>query len=142
MSFQQDMIRSLTAFQQDVNEFVHTKLPHRVQLWQQRIYGELFKKLVIRTPVLTGNTRANWQVTRTKFSTRLFGVKVDSTGDETIQRGLDQIERIPAYANAYIINNVPWLELLEGGSSTQAPHGWIGITIASVNDRYFYAEPA
>jgi hypothetical protein len=142
MSLNDDMYRSLLEFQAEVNDFVHEKLPRTVKVWQYKIYGETFTKLVRRTPVRTGNTKANWQVTKTVFSSRVFTKKVDPEGDDTIAKGLAVIRTIKPYGDCYFNNAVPHIQLLEDGSSSQAPNGWIALTLAEIADKYEFAGDA
>lgn len=136
MGASEEMLESLRVFTDDVVTFVEKKWPWWVGRWQRKIYNETFALLVMRTPVRTGNTRANWQVTRTQFSTRYFPAMKDPDGAATIAKGKAVIAKIERYGNAYFVNNVPHINVLEEGSSTQAPDGWIALTLAEMEEKY------
>ena len=80
----------------------------------------LFGKIVVRTPVDTGRLRGNWQVQLNSAPTGILeGTKVQS-GSTKAKLG-DSI---------YIVNNLPYAEVIENGSSNQAPQGMVKVTVA------------
>ena len=102
----------------------------------------LFRKIVTRTPVDTGRTRANWNVS--------FGAPNYSYGPSVVlSRSMAQIAKIRKYpigVKVYLANGAPHIRLLEyggypqspkrgtgktaGGFSTQAPAGMVRISVA------------
>lgn len=77
--------------------------------------------LIMATPVDTGRARANWQVS--------INATVDSeTGDTNAQAAIERNKGVIAdYQGGEIIiqNNVPYIEALNNGSSSQAPAGFV-----------------
>lgn len=77
--------------------------------------------LVMATPVDTGRARANWRVS--------IGTEVSATVDSTnAQESLSRNKAIiMGYRNGDLIiqNNLPYIEILNRGSSAQAPAGFV-----------------
>ncbi len=133
-----DMVADIVTFQEDVNEYLQKKLPRFVLLWQRRIWKEVITKVVKRTPYRTGHARANWQVTKTVFSSRIFPVKVDTSpgGQDTIAQLHAIVDTYKAFDMVFIANNVRYIGFLEEGSSEQAPGGMVSLTIQEVRNKY------
>lgn len=95
----------------------------------QKIAGEVFRRVILRTPVDTGRARGNWQVT--------IGAPSDLTLDGTdggrsaVLRAIETVRgwRLGSAA-IYLTNNLPYIERLENGWSKQAPTGMVALTVA------------
>lgn len=102
----------------------------------------LFREIVLRTPVETGRTRANWNVSTGKPNYTYGPSRV-------LSRPMSQIagiRNIPAGITVYMANGAPHIRLLEYGGypdppeqftgktvdgfSSQAPQGMVRISIA------------
>ncbi len=105
--------------------------------FMRRVVGTLFTKLVSPTPVKTGHARGNWIVgvrnpsedeIPSSQSTELSESQVINNGLSRIDRALKPgVRQSPKtrLPTIFISNNVSYLDLLDQGSSTQAPDGWI-----------------
>lgn len=84
---------------------------------------KLFQGIVLKTPVDTGRARGNWQI---GSMTPPRGVN-DRTTDPTAQESsaLDNYVGQPFY----FVNNLPYIQKLENGSSMQAPTGMVRTTL-------------
>lgn len=86
----------------------------------------MFSKIVQRTPIDTGRLRGNWQI----------GISSRPTG-ELSRKGISgaiggeqrKISRIHGGDVVYITNNLPYAQVIENGSSEQAPNGMLRITV-------------
>ena len=79
-------------------------------------------KIIVRTPVDTGRLRGNWQVTLNAAPTGILdSTKVQDAGDA---------KRAKLGDSVYIINNLPYAEVIENGSSKQAPQGMVKVSVA------------
>lgn len=89
---------------------------------------QIYASVVEKTPVKTGRARGNWHAskgsaeqeilereTHTPLSEEMAVIQ-SSKGDETI----------------YIQNNLPYINRLEYGYSTQAPQGMVRLTMQEV----------
>lgn len=122
-------------------------------------------QVILRTPVDTGYARGNWQLTIGTPAVGTLYTPVDppDTIEETaLTRDQDVISRIPGFGVVYITNNAPYIDVLEfgrfvppdpgpssdprpdrsgsvlvqGGFSTQAPHGIVGVTMIEVETQF------
>lgn len=76
-----------------------------------------------------GRFRGNWQFT--------IGIpasgeldRIDPSGAETLAALTAQVATLTAGQTAYIVNNLPYAVSLEYGHSTQAPQGFVRVTLA------------
>lgn len=111
-------------------------------------YGlTLHRTLVLETPILTGQAKANWQAVLGQPTGSFIGVYGLTTNPRDRAHGPPQSIPYDAYAaqaetviNAfvpgqvlYIFSNLPYIEMLNNGSSRQAPRGFVesAVMIAS-----------
>ena len=98
----------------------------------KKIAFDLFRKVILKTPVLTGRARANWLVSVAEPRNET----VDET-DKTGIRAIGNVQTVIAGWNAdsdiYLSNNLPYIYGLERGRSRKkAPKGMVKISIAEV----------
>ena len=111
----------------------------------RKMVFEVFKRIVMRTPVDSGRLRGNWAVSSVySMSSELGDSKkgtFDKSGSSTVNKGRQFIQSgmdIHDGLIAYIFNNVRYAIYLEGGrvypsppyGSPQAPKGMVRITLA------------
>lgn len=94
---------------------------------------ELDAELRKRTPVDTGHARANWIPS--------VGVPADGEGGSAAHAaGVAAVLAAGPNEDMFVTNNVPYIDRLIAGSSTQAPAGWdleaVDTAVASVQARY------
>lgn len=96
----------------------------------RKVTLDLFRAIKLRSPVLTGRFRANWNVS--------YGVPNTATSKSTSPGRIDaQINRsakLPLGGTIYMSNGLPYAEKLEYGYSRKAPRGMIRITTIEFND--------
>lgn len=111
MSFSKD-IRSFTS----KATTAHDKITRLATL-------ELFRGVILDTPVDTGRARGNWQ---TSVGSPQSGEldRLDKSGAKAIAEAQ---EKVPPGAGqvTYLANNLPYIESLEQGSSKRAPEGMV-----------------
>ena len=99
---------------------------------KQDVARAVLTGIVARTPVGTGHARANWKVS---IGSPAAGVVAggDPSGAATLANGVAAImaDRDP-FSTVWITNNVPYIETLEQGSSSQAPAGMVAVTAAQL----------
>lgn len=91
----------------------------------------VYRDLVLGSPVDTGRFRANWQVTANYIPMHALN-EYDKSGGETIRAGNRDIEsmrfmRGGAITKVYFSNMLIYANALEYGHSKQAPAGVLGI---------------
>ena len=77
-----------------------------------------------------GRFRANWQV---QMITKPTGTikSTDKSGGKTINKAKAEMLKYKLGNTIYFINNLPYAEELEDGSSTQAPWGMVKVNVAA-----------
>ena len=91
---------------------------------------ELFRAVVLRSPVDTGRFRANWNAS--------YGAADYATSASTDRgRGVQQAIRaltMPVGGIVYLSNGLPYASRLEYGWSKQAPNGMVRLSVLEFND--------
>lgn len=94
--------------------------------------GETCERVILRTPVLTGRLRGNWQATLGSPSNKSL-LTTDPNGGVTVQAARAQAARAPG-AMFYFVNNLAYAGRIEGGYSKKAPAGMLRITLAELQE--------
>jgi hypothetical protein len=109
------------SFSDDIRKF-NEKTEKKVTKIFRGTALSLFGKIVVRTPVDTGRLRGNWQVQLNSAPT--------GTLDTTKVQDPSEAKRAKLGDAIFIINNLPYAEVIEDGSSKQAPQGIVKVTVA------------
>ena len=107
----------------------------KIELAIQKIAMECLIGVVRKTPVDTGRLRNNWITSVDRMNpTTIQGA--DGAG-KSIVRGTPVIEGFEYKKNKMIIiqNNLPYANIIENGSSKNAPQGMVEPTINDVRTR-------
>lgn len=88
----------------------------------------LFGKVILRTPVDTGRLRVNWQTDINKPASGTLTI-TDKSGVKAIQQASTEAIKAKLGDSIYMVNNLPYAEVIENGSSTQAPQGMVKVTV-------------
>lgn len=88
------------------------------------------------TPVKTGAAKGNWLVSKIKPQGTFDLDMVDPDGFSTIKKGEEVLKNSPPLIKFIVENNIPYIDFLEAGSSTQAPSGMVGVTLAALQAKY------
>lgn len=93
-----------------------------------RTAGAVLSTVIPATPVDTGRARGNWQVSvgNPIMSPR---ERLDRTGQSTIQEGIGRAQSRRQGQDIHICNNVPYIGMLNAGSSSQAPAGFVELAV-------------
>jgi len=91
----------------------------KAELALKAISMELFKKVIMRTPVKTGRARGNWNVSI--GYPREYTLKgEDKSGGATVTKMAERIDKKAELGKSiYLTNNLPYIQKLEYGSSKQ-----------------------
>lgn len=100
---------------------------------QQQVLVEVAARLLDRSPVDTGHFKANWQHGFGSLIPTEELAEQDKDGQATLDRLTADIAASGPGLHTFV-NNTPYAEQLEFGSSQQAPSGIVGITAAEVPD--------
>ncbi len=100
--------------------------------FHQQVIAELFKRIVLRTPVDTGRARGNWQIELGGPAQGTLEV-IDKSGDGTILKEIAKLGDIPPFSLVHISNNLQYISYLEYDKrSPQAPEGFLEISLTEM----------
>lgn len=134
------------SFSSDINKFTK-KVEKRGEKVFRGTVLDLFGKIIKLTPVgnpdkwktkykpkgyIGGRLRGNWQITLNRPADGELEV-IDKTGAKTITNGAISSKKIRLSDSVFLINNVPYAQAVEDGSSGQSPHGMVKVTVAEYN---------
>ena len=104
--------------------------------FSKKVAGEMFQKIVVATPVDTGQARGNWRVNVGSVDTSITET-TDRSGQGTISKGIATIQAGGGLGKiVYISNSLRYIERLNNGWSMQAPANFVGLTFQSVVNKY------
>ncbi|MCP4660987.1 MAG: hypothetical protein GY856_36765 [bacterium] len=103
-----------------------------MNLLQRKLALQALRGVVTRTPVDTGRARGNWQTT----TARPADDQVAGVGADPIAEGTPTITAAPPFGVIWLSNNVPYIEVLEDGSSAQAPNGMLNLTLGELRTQF------
>jgi len=89
---------------------------------------KLTASIIKRTPVDTGRARGNWQVGINNKPDSVVAT-TDKSGNAALSNGANTIRTAGTTDTISVINNLPYIQKLENGSSQQAPAGMVKVTV-------------
>jgi hypothetical protein len=114
----------------------------QVDQFTRLIALEVFRRIILKTPVDTGRARGNWLCTigvpaeamaqgEDWFQGTADAGGYDRTGRAAIEEAANQVMVWkPGDVAIFLTNNLPYIKPLEDGWSGQAPNGMVAITLA------------
>lgn len=90
---------------------------------------KILRSLTVISPVDTGRFKGNWQVTIRQRAEGIIETE-DKSGSGTFAKGSLVISRQRNFQDIWISNNLPYAERLNAGWSTQAPAGFVEMSVA------------
>ena len=124
------------SFAADLERFANKAEASATQVYRKVAY-ELFRRVILRTPVDTGRLRGNWQTTLgapafgeldredNSAPANQAGIGQSSAADDSLTTTLTADITDPLY----LTNNLPYAQVIERGSSDQAPAGMVRVSI-------------
>jgi hypothetical protein len=96
-----------------------------------------FRKIIFRTPILTGRASGSWAVSfgspeDADIGPGLHGDIRSSVYAEIVTSLNENVSSRNPFRKIYLNNTVPYINLLERGSSTQAPAGMVRVSAAEI----------
>ncbi len=109
----------------------HNKLVREVTI-------RTLRGVVLKSPVDTGRFRANWQVSEGSYDATVAGPEKGGRRRKNAKNSnlSSKIREIQGMEQKvlYVTNNLHYAEILESGSSAQAPNGMVALTLLEVNN--------
>lgn len=93
---------------------------------------ELFRRIILKTPVKTGIAQSNWQIAITRPNSNVIPYSGAAGGakNAAFTQGAKELPKIKFGQTIYILNNLPYIGELENGSSKiQAPAGMVQVSL-------------
>ena len=128
------MARTPGDFEAALRRFAECEIPVAVAEASRALALAVLEGLVARTPVRSGRARANWQASAGRPQTDVLE-QTDKDGRATIIRCRAAIARAGPFETIWIVNNLPYIGVLEQGTSRQAPRGMAAATLAAIAAR-------
>lgn len=94
----------------------------------RKIALDVFKEVILMSPVDEGTFRGNWQCAIGNIPAGTLEID-DKTGTATISKVEAEVLKLEVGQTIYLINNLPYAQKLEFGHSKQAPAGMVRITV-------------
>lgn len=132
---------TLPKLKMDMTSWATKVIPTQIVDFQKMIALELFRKIIMRTPVDKGFLRGAWTVSIGSESSANKGKKSsaktedDLTGEEQahVDDILKAVTGLPLGQVIWLANAMPYVERIEFESwSSQAPHGMVSISLTEI----------
>lgn len=121
-------------FNKEVNGVVKDFTTKKALDFQRLVAMELFRRIILRTPVDTGRARGNWQITINAPPTEILE-REGKQFESVINAELGKLNSIPMYSTVYITNNLDYIYYLEyDRRSPKSPDGMVEISLKEVAD--------
>lgn len=116
------------SFSGDIDRWA-AKVEKRLQLIARKIALDIFKDVILSSPVDTGRFRGNWQVAIGSVPEGVLDL-TDPSGTATISKVTAEVLKLKTGDIITLVNNLPYAIPLEMGHSKQAPSGMVGVAVA------------
>ena len=124
---------NLTIFQKQMAE-VNQRVKAGELEARKEIALEIASRIISRTPVDTGEARANWNIGLQANDTDTSH-EPDPTGQSAVTRAHENLAVMTSnQTQIFITNALPYINRLEHGHSGQAPNGMVQVTLAEFPD--------
>ncbi len=122
----------MEKFNLALQKYADQTVPKIAKDAQRIIAEEIYKRILQRTPVLTGRARRNWfpsfntprgDTTEDVAGVRATGSPITGAEKSRIAGVVRNIEFGPLGGTIWVTNNLNYIGVLESGSSAKAPNG-------------------
>lgn len=96
----------------------------------RKVTFDVFRRVVLRSPVDTGRFRANWNISVGAPNYLTTNSTEESRGAAEAAKALT----LPVGGVVYLSNGLPYAQRLEYGWSQQAPAGMVRVTVAEFDN--------
>lgn len=99
------------------------------EMYIRNVIEHIAEEIVSHTPVASGQTRANWQLSFDSLGEGMCSCDKDPVGDITVAKMTEALRAFTLGDRVYISNSVPHIIMLENGYSKQAPGGILAVVL-------------
>lgn len=126
----------MTTFALDLDKAIE-KAMDQAELVVRAISINLFKNVIMKSPVDTGRFRANWNCALVSPDYSVSN-NTDKAGSGTVTKMTSKVlQHKLEDGSLFLTNNLPYAMRLEyGHSQEQAPHGMVRVSMMEVNRKY------
>ncbi|KKC39508.1 hypothetical protein WH87_04750 [Devosia epidermidihirudinis] len=115
------------GFADQVSAFTR-KTEAKIETAIRKIALDVFAEVIMMSPVDTGRFRGNWQVAIGSAPSGTLEID-DKAGTATLAKAQAEALGLKAGQTIFLVNNLPYAQALEYGSSQQAPGGMVRLTV-------------
>ncbi len=133
------MSNNFTQFEREIRIFAEVVVPDDLQKIVKKLALQVLQGVVLKTPVDSGRARGNWMVAINDVPQGFIEIGKftrDEATDFALSRGIPIVESSKPYTAISIANNVPYIGVLEFGSSKQSPEGMLRVTLANIQAQF------
>ena len=133
------MPSNINEFDRDLRIFSTIVVPQDHAKLTRKLALEVLRRVVIRTPVDTGRARSNWLVAVNNVPAGTIEIEKftkDQATQYALSNGIPVIEGAEPFTSISIANNLPYIGVLEFGSSKQAPQGMLRVTLSEIQAQF------
>lgn len=117
----------MAGFADQVSSWVK-KTEAKIEMAHRKIALDVFTRVILMSPVDTGRFRGNWQVAIGSMPSGTLELN-DKDGTVAIGRVQAEALNVKAGDTIFLVNNLPYAIPLEYGYSSQAPGGFVRLTV-------------
>lgn len=125
------------GFGDDLDKFAN-KATNGTTLAIRAITTEVFRRVVVKTPVDTGLAKGNWRPSIGSVDATVDESALDKSGSGVMAKIMTVVGSFSGVGKVYLCNSLPYVNVLEYGrangkpGSIQAPNGMVRITLAEI----------
>ena len=121
-------------FNAEVEGFSKNLFSTQLVAFHKKITLEVFRRIVLKTPVDTGRARGNWLIGIGSVPQGVLDRLASGDGSGVVFEELAKLASLQPFSIVWITNNLDYIEFLEQGSSRQAPNGMVALSLAEVGE--------
>lgn len=128
-----EQVLTLKQFKRRVEVDATKNLERALKITQGLLFTEIYRRIVMRTPVDTGRARANWiptvglpsdEILDELADVSVTGEPITTRENAKIRSADAQLKALPVGQTAWIVNNLDYVRRLDDGTgSRKAPQG-------------------
>jgi hypothetical protein len=121
-------MQALRRFNKEMRKASRLFVGEELVLFHKKLALDILRSILKKMPVDTGRARGAWRLTISRPSEEV-GEGTESIAEVTTM-AVSELGALRPFQTVWLTNNVPYILELEDGSSDQAPHGMVSVTLA------------
>lgn len=116
------------SFSRDIEKFI-AKTELKMERTFRGIALDLFSKIILRTPVLSGRLVNNWFI-GINYQSSETTEDTDKSRRAALKRSTDMTLKAKLGDSIYFVNNLEYADVIENGGVNRRPYGMVKRTVA------------